>query len=137
MMTELKFTPNRLAKKRDDASVIYTRFTLLIPQFGEDSIYCFVEGYDMPYYRSVVKHVCNKEPVGIICNGKKSVIAANLLIESKKEYRKYRKRYFVDRDFDNNDSLPNTIFITDGYAIENYYLSDKCVSSILETEFKI
>lgn len=137
MMTELKFTPNRLAKKRDDASVIYTRFTLLIPQFGEDSIYCFVEGYDMPYYRSVVKHVCNKEPVGIICNGKKTVIAANLLIESKKEYRKYRKRYFVDRDFDNNDSLPNTIFITDGYAIENYYLSDKCVSSILETEFKI
>lgn len=136
-MTEQNFTPNALAKKRDEASVIYSKFTLLIPKFGEDAIYCFVEGYDMPYYSSIVRNVCRKVPVEIKCNGKSSVIAANKFIETKEDCSRYSKRYFVDRDFENNDNLPNTIFITDGYAIENYYLSDKCVSSILETEFNI
>ena len=136
-MTEQNFTPDALAKKRGEASVIYSKFTLLIPQFGEDAIYCFVEGYDMPYYRSIVQNVCRKVPVEIKCNGKSSVIAANIFIEAKEDCKRFTKRYFVDRDYDNNDSLPNTVFITDGYAIENYYLSDKCVSSILETEFKM
>jgi len=136
-MTDQNFTPNALAKKRADASVIYSRFTLLIPLYGEDAIYCFVEGYDMPYYRPIVQNVCQNPPVEIICNGKSSVIAANIFIEAKEDSRRYAKRYFVDRDFDNNDNLPDTIFITDGYAIENYYLSDRCVSSILETEFKM
>lgn len=137
MITEQNFTPKVLAKKRRNASAIYAKFTLLIPNCGEDSIYCFVEGYDMPYYKSAVSHICNNNSVTIECGGKQSVIDANLLIESKEECKRYKKRYFVDRDFDKNDSLPNTIFITDGYSIENYYLSDECVGSILETEFKI
>lgn len=136
-MTDLNYTPEALAKKRNEAFVVYTRFTLLIPQYGVDAIYCFVEGYDMPYYRAIVRNVCRKDPVGIICNGKASVIAANIFLEAKEECKKYTKRYFVDRDFDHNDMLPDTIFVTDGYAIENYYLSDNCVSSILETEFKM
>lgn len=136
-MADLNYTPEALAKKRSEAAVIYHRFTLLIPLYGEEAIYCFVEGYDMPYYRSIVRNVCRKEPVEIKCHGKGTVIAANLFIEAKDDCKKYVKRYFVDCDFDCNDSLSDTIFVTDGYAIENYYLSDKCVSSILETEFKI
>lgn len=136
-MADYNYTPEALAKKRGDAAVIYSRFSLLISQYGEDAVYCFVEGYDMPYYRAIVRNVCRKEPIEIKCNGKCSVIAANNFIEAKEDCKKYIKRYFVDRDFDSNDTIPETIFITDGYAIENYYLSDKCVSSILETEFKI
>ena len=136
-MADLNYTPEALAKKRNEAAVIYSRLTLLISQYGENAIYCFVEGYDMPYYRAIVRNVCRKEPVEIKCNGKGTVIAANQFIEAKDDCKKYAKRYFVDRDFDSNESLPDTIFVTDGYSIENYYLSDKCVGSILETEFKM
>lgn len=136
-MTDYNYTPEALVKKTVEAAAIYTKFTLLISRYGEDAVYCFVEGYDMPYYRSIVKNVCRKEPIEIKCNGKGSVIAANIYIESKEDCKKYLKRYFIDRDFDNNNEVPKTIFITDGYSIENYYLSNKCVSSILETEFKI
>lgn len=136
-MADYNYTPEALARKRGEASVIYSRFTLLIPQYGEDAVYCFVEGYDMPYYRAIVQNVHRKEPVEIRCNGKASVIAANHFIEGREDCEKYIKRYFVDRDFDSNEALSDTIFITDGYSIENYYLSDKCVGCILETEFKI
>lgn len=136
-MVDYNYTPQALAKKRGEAAVIYSRFTLLIPQYGEDAVYCFVEGYDMPYYRAIVRNVTRKNPVEIKCNGKGNVIAANKFIERREDCKKYTKRYFVDRDHDSNDTLPNTIFVTDGYAIENYYLTDNCVSSILETEFKI
>lgn len=82
-MADLNYTPEALAKKRGEAAVIYSRFTLLIPQYGEDAIYCFVEGYDMPYYRAIVRNVCRKEPVEIKCNDKRAVIAANQFIEAK------------------------------------------------------
>lgn len=134
---DYNYTPEVLAKKRDEAAVIYSKFALLIPKYGKNAVYCFVEGYDMPYYRAIVRNVCRKEPVEIRCNGKGTVIAANKFIEAKEDCKNYIKRYFVDRDFDDNDALADTIFVTDGYAIENYYLSDKCISSILETEFKM
>lgn len=136
-MADYNYTPEALAKKRGEAAVIYSRFTLLVPRYGTEVVYCFVEGYDMPYYRASVRNICRKEPVEIRCHGKASVIAANKYIEGREDCKIYAKRYFVDRDFDENKDLPETIFVTDGYAIENYYLSDKCVSSILETEFKI
>lgn len=136
-MADYNYTPEALAKKRDEAAVIYSKFMLLVSKCGKDAIYCFVEGYDMPYYRAVVRHVCKKDPIEIKCNGKGSVIAANKFIEAKEDCKDFIKRYFVDRDFDDNETLPETIFVTDGYAIENYYLSDKCISSILDTEFKM
>lgn len=136
-MADYNYTPQALARKRGEAAVIYSRFALLIPQYGEDAVYCFVEGYDMPYYRSIVRNVTRKNPVEIKCNGKGNVIAANKFVEGKEDCRRYNKRYFVDRDYDSNDTLPNTVYVTDGYAIENYYLADCCVSGILETEFKM
>ena len=136
-MEDYNYTPAALASRLNEASVIFSKFVLLSSSYGEDAMYCFVEGYDMPYYRAIIRGVCRKEPIEIKCNGKGNVITANIYIESMKDYKHYQKRYFVDHDFDNNDDVPNTIFVTDGYSIENYYLSDKCVSSILETEFKI
>lgn len=136
MMTE-EITPEALISKKNTAPVAFTKLTLLIDKYGEDVIYCFVEGYDMPYYIPPVRFILEKEPVGIICGGKDNVINANRFIEDKSEYSKYTKRYFVDRDYTDNSNIPNTVCVTDGYAIENYYLTDSCVSKILENEFKI
>lgn len=134
---DYNYTPEALSKRRDDAAAIYSKLTLLVPKFGKDVVYCFVEGYDMPYYRAIVHATCRREPIEIKCNGKGNVIAANKFIETKEDCKDLIKRYFVDRDFDNNDSLPDTIFVTDGYSIENYYLSENCISNILQTEYKM
>lgn len=134
---DYNYTPEALSKRRGDAAAIYSKLTLLIPKFGKEVVYCFVEGYDMPYYRAIVHATCRREPVEIKCNGKGNVIAANRFIETKEDCKDLIKRYFVDRDFDNNDTLPDTIFVTDGYSIENNYLSDSCISGILQTEFKM
>lgn len=136
MMTG-EFTPEALIAKKNTAPVAFTKLTLLIDKYGEDAVYCFVEGYDMPYYITPIKYILNKEPVDIKCGGKDNVINANKYIEGKPEYSKYIKRYFVDRDYTDNSDIPNTVCITEGYAIENYYLTDSCVSKILKNEFKI
>lgn len=101
-MVDYNYTPEALCKRLSDASVIYSRFLLLVSQHGEDAVYCFVEGYDMPYYRAIVRSVVRKEPLEIRCSGKAGVIAANLFIEEREDCRKYTKRYFVDRDYDSN-----------------------------------
>lgn len=139
-MIDCKYTPEAFIQKQNSAEVLYSYFVLYTAQYGKNAVYCFVEGYDMPYYISIVRNIYRgKTPVGISCKGKSNVIAVNKYIESIDidKNRKYTKRYFVDRDFDNNDQLSDTIFVTDGYAIENYYLSDTCVSNILEIELKI
>lgn len=136
MTLESKFTPEALVLKSESAPVVFTKFTLLIDKYGEDVVYCFVEGYDMPYYLSPVRMLLCKEPIEVPCHGKDNVISANKFIENKPEYAHYTKRYFVDRDYTNNDAIPDTVYITDGYAIENYYLTDRCVSMILRNEFK-
>ncbi len=136
-MVDHNYTPGALARKLNDVAVIYSRFLLLVSHYGENAVYCFVEGYDMPYYRAIVRNVVRKEPVEIKCNGKAGVIAANLFIEGREDCRKYTKRYFVDRDYDSNEKIPVTVFVTDGYSIENYYLSEACVGAILEVEFKM
>lgn len=133
---ENEFTPEALVAKSESSPVVFTKFTLLIDKYGEDVVYCFVEGYDMPYYLSPVRMLLGKEPVEVPCHGKDNVINANKYIESKPEYTHYTKRYFVDRDYTNNDGIPDSVYITDGYAIENYYLTDSCVSKILRNEFK-
>ena len=136
-MTAEEFTPDVLAGKTHSAPVVFTKLMLLIDRYGQDAVYCFVEGYDMPYYMSPIRFALRKDPIEIPCGGKNNVLLANQDIESKSEYTHYIKRYFVDRDYTNNDSIPNTVFITDGYSIENYYLRDSCVSRILKNEFKI
>lgn len=134
-MTEV-FTPSALSAKRLDASALFLKFTSLIDKYGENATYCFVEGYDMPYYNTPVKITIGKEPVPVDCHGKLNVIKINKYIEQKEQYSHYTKRYFVDQDYVNNDDIPQSIYITKGYAIENYYLSDICLSGILKNEFK-
>lgn len=82
---DYNYTPEALSKRRGDAAAIYSKLTLLIPKFGKEVVYCFVEGYDMPYYRAIVHATCRREPVEIKCNGKGNVIAANRFIETKED----------------------------------------------------
>ena len=64
-MEHHNYTPAALASRINEAAVIFSRFVLLSSSYGDDAIYCFVEGYDMPYYRSIIYSVCRKEPIEI------------------------------------------------------------------------
>lgn len=132
-----EYTAEALLQKAKNTSTIFARFVLTISKYGQDAVYCFVEGNDMPYYRAPIEYALHMRVVPFNCGGKDFVISANRLIEQKEEYKCFTKRYFVDRDYTSNDNVPDSIWITEGYAIENYYLTDSCVSKILEDHFKI
>ena len=35
--------------------------------------------------------------------------------------------YFIDRDYDNNENIPDSIYVTSSYSIENYYFTDSAI----------
>lgn len=121
------------AASTDTTSLV--KFELLTSKFGNDHIYCFVEGYDMQYYFSRIRELSGKEPYVIECKGKKNVIAAFNLISIRAEYKRYKKAYFVDRDFDDNSVLSDDIYVTPCYSIENLYCGKKCIERILQYEY--
>ena len=121
------------ATSTDTTSLI--KFELLTSKFGDKHVSCFVEGYDMQYYISRIRDTSGKEAYAIECKGKKNVIAAFDLISIRPEYNKYKKAYFVDRDFDDNSALSNDIYVTPCYSIENLYCDVKCIKRILQYEY--
>lgn len=131
-----EFTPNALLSKQQESSVLFSKFNLRASEYGETAVYCFVEGYDMPYYQAPLKNILGKKVVPLSCGRKDNVLSVNQYIEQKEEYTHYAKRYFVDRDYTSNKNIPNSVWITEGYSIENYYLFDSCLTEILDIEFK-
>lgn len=123
-----------LAQTADNESVAFKFFDEKVSKFGEDAVYCFVEGYDAPYYYPRIKNIDMqpREVEFINCGGKKGVIFSYDFISSKHAYSKYVKLYFVDKDYDDNSSLSPDIFVTDGYAVENYYADDACIRNALK-----
>lgn len=131
-------TVGSLLQQSELAPVIFTDFVDKVSQYKEDGVFCFVEDYDMPYYKTPVEYAFpEKHVVSIRCKGKERVLEINKYVEDIQAYQKYVKRYFVDRDFDNNIGIPRTVYITPCYSIENFYLIDRCIEGLLTTEYNI
>lgn len=111
----------------DNECVAFKLFVEEIGKYGLRHPYCFVEGYDMPYYAPRVNTFSDTRGIFINCGGKKGVIAAYEFIAAKPAYSTYKTLYFVDKDYDDNSSLSERIFVTDGYSVENYYASDTAI----------
>lgn len=111
----------------DNECVAFKLFVEEVGKYGKSHPYYFVEGYDMPYYAPRVNTFSNTSGIFISCGGKKGVIAAFEFISAKPAYSTYKTLYFVDRDYDDNSSLSERIFVTDGYSVENYYASDTAI----------
>ena len=126
-----------LSKANNLFATYYLRFEHLTSKFGIDYIYCFVEGYDMPYYISRVREIIGVEPQHVECNGKKNVKGIHQYISQKAECLKYKKLFFVDSDFDDNTSLSNDIYCTPCYSIENLYLSKTTIGRIANIEYRL
>ncbi|MDE6578409.1 MAG: DUF4435 domain-containing protein, partial [Muribaculaceae bacterium] len=121
-----------LNQLNDNVSVAFKLFDEKVGKYKDKAVYCFVEGYDMPYYSPRIESLTDKDSEFIDCGGKKGVIGTHSFLSTKPAYKQYITLYFVDKDYDDNHRLSADIFITDGYSVENYYASDKAIKKALK-----
>ncbi|MDB9153270.1 DUF4435 domain-containing protein [Parabacteroides distasonis] len=128
----------KLIKEKEEAiSVVFHRFILLKDTYS-DAFFYFVEGKDAPYYTYRVRTIVNsKDCIPIKCGNKEKTIKIHKILSSNPLYDKYKKAYFVDKDFDDNSKLSLDIYVTPCYSIENLYSTEKVLSEILKCEFDI
>jgi len=100
---------------------------------NKDGLFCFFEGKDSPYYSSRIKRFTENYH-SIKCGGKDKVLDVYRLITNHTEYEKYKKAFFIDRDFDKSLINPD-IFETPCYSIENFYTSLNTFEDILKNSF--
>jgi len=127
--------PDDLRRAREEsANVSYQEFIKLVAK-DKDGLFCFFEGKDNYYYYPRIKSVTTLNVQSIKCKGKKWVLKVYNLIKYHREYDKYKKAFFVDRDFD--EPLPPhnpPIFETPCYSIENFYVSVDVFKEILKNQ---
>lgn len=128
-------TPQQLLNEiSENACVGFKLFTEEIAEHTPNAssiLYCFVEGYDAPFYEHKVENITGEKCAMIPCGGKKGVILSHNFISTRTAYDSYQTLYFVDRDYTDNSQLGTDFFVTDGYAVENYYASRDLVSKFL------
>ena len=131
-------TKENLKKKCNKAVVALHKFLLLNARFPTD-LFCFYEGKDGPYYFPRIQNFYNKDNHPIKCGNKKAVLKIHELTNNKKEYNKFKKAYFVDKDFDISikGNYSPSIYETPCYSIENLYTSDIVLKNILKNEFNL
>ncbi len=139
MEIQERLTVASMIKSRDKAEVAYQRF-MLHTRNGIKGLYCFFEGEkgsDNAYYVPRIKQYINEyHPIN--CGGRDKVLKVYRLIKLHREYDKYKKAFFIDKDFNNPLGL-NTppIFETECYSIENYYIAVEIFKEILKNNFQI
>lgn len=126
----------QMRASKDKAQSAYHEFTLSTKKF-EDSLFCFFEGKDNAYYvPRIKKH--NQEIYSILCGGRDHVLGVHSLIRNHRVYDKYKKAYFIDRDFNHEVGvLSPPVYETPCYAVENLYTSLEVFRQILQHEFHL
>lgn len=119
-----------LRESRDKSAVAYGEFMNSTRKFPEH-LFCFFEGKDNDYYVPRIKVYAPKfYPIG--CGGRQKVLEVHALISGKSEYEKYKKAFFIDRDFNPPPSEQTPpIFETPCYSVENLYVSKTVFKEIL------
>ena len=133
-MTEAPaFTVTNLIDLRDkSANTAFMDFNDAVVH-NPNALFVFYEGQDNDYYFPRLVANTDRSIETIKCKGKENVIKVYKILISKPEYDKYRKGFFIDKDFDlNTNPTLSEFYITSGYSIENYYVSDKCMELFLK-----
>lgn len=132
-MTPTAFTVDELIAVRDKSvNAAFMDFNHAVV-CNPEALFVFYEGQDNDYYYPRLLRYVNRSIEPIRCNGKEKVMAVYKMLVTKPEYDKYCKGFFVDKDFDLNEELVlENFYVTSGYSIENYYLTDSCMESFLK-----
>lgn len=134
----MAITVEDLIREREEAtSVAYQKFTLLTSS-NSDSLFCFFENKDAPYYHLRIKSFFPGNFHYISCGNKAMLLKAHKLIKRHKEYNKYKLAFFIDRDFDESLRTKFTeIYETPSYSIENLYCSINAFKEFIKTDLQI
>ena len=109
-------------------------FQSYITSKSKKDIFLFFEGKDdFKYYVGRISPYINEKEYGVFhCNCKKNVLKIQEMIAKQASIQDDKKNlYFIDRDFDDNDHIPNCVYVTSSYSIENYYFTDSAIKKIL------
>ena len=118
----------------NESDCIESIFQSYISSKSKKDIFLFFEGKDdFKYYVSrVSSHIGDKEYGVFHCNCKMNVLTIQEMIANKTGIQDDKKNlYFIDRDYDDNEDIPDSIYITSSYSIENYYFTDSAIKRML------
>lgn len=134
----MAMTVEDLIREREDAtSVAYQKFVLLTSS-NSDSLFCFFENKDAPYYHMRIKANFLGNVHYIACGNKSMVLKTHKLLEEHREYDKYKLAFFVDKDFDESLKCKfEQLYETPSYSIENLYCSVNAFKEFIKTELQI
>ena len=120
-----------MEQESECTEVIYLSY---IASRSQKEVFLFFEGKDdfKYYFSRISPYLGNKSYGKYCCNSKNNVIKLHDMI-TKKTSNKYKNKllYFIDRDFDRNESISKDIYVTSLYSIENYYFTDNAIKNII------
>jgi hypothetical protein len=125
---------NLRAAVENSIALVYQRYILSAKPENSDKLFCFYEGHDANYYSGRIKNILNKNYFNFSCKNKTNVLKVYNKIKHQKN--NYNLLFFVDRDFDDKLNNPD-IYETCTYSIENFYIYDSCLKTILKDIFYI
>lgn len=130
----------RVEKMRGARDAYSRRLMDFVKTVEDDSgIHCFYEGECGAYYDFRVTSRTDRKVFEYRCSGRSGVLSAlTALLGNGMHKERSDVAFFVDRDF----CLPSPpesewLFVTDGYSLENYYLTKCALRSVLEKEFSL
>ena len=122
---------NLLEVMENESDCIESIFQSYISSKSKKDIFLFFEGKDdFKYYVSrVTSHIGDKEYGVFHCKCKMNVLIIQEMIANQAAIKDDKKNlYFIDRDY---DDIPDSIYITSSYSIENYYFTDSAIKRML------
>lgn len=125
---------NLLEVMENESDCIESIFQSYISSKSKKDIFLFFEGKDdFKYYVSrVTSHIGDKEYGVFHCKCKMNVLIIQEMIANQAAIKDDKKNlYFIDRDYDDNENIPDSIYITSSYSIENYYFTDSAIKRML------
>lgn len=130
-------TVEQLRENRTIGQAAFQEFALTVGS-KNDYLFCFFEGKDNPYYVPRVKRIVNEKFYPIKCGNRDKVLDVHRLIAAQSVYQKYKKAFFIDRDFNPplSEKTP-PLFETPCYSIENLYVTLNVFKQVLANEFHI
>lgn len=118
----------------NESDCIESIFQSYISSKSKKDIFLFFEGKDdFKYYVSrVSSHIGDKEYGVFHCNCKMNVLTIQEMIANQAAIQDDKKNlYFIDRDYYDNENIPDSIYVTSSYSIENNYFTNSAIKRIL------
>jgi Protein of unknown function (DUF4435) len=131
---------NRVSYLRRERVTAATILRSVIREFSSqaDAVFCFFEGEDAGYYSVRIRQELYKYKfVFHNCDGKRTLRRVYQTLSDNQSLSELRGMFFFDRDYDFEIGGldPKTCFVTDGYSIENYYVSSEAFERIIRSAF--